>query len=177
MMRSWLTCWGSVLPIIVLGAVLRETRLLDDGLVDGAGVALNLLVGRDALAAGVVGSAFLQTVTYLSAMIVPVILVVVGYGTRLTRVGVRQAAPLVLVRFTVMLLIALAFNHVVVDLWLGLPPIVEASIFTLLILPPPFIVPIYLPRERRDELTLANNVLSLHTVISVAAFVVFVAVS
>ncbi|MCC2592110.1 hypothetical protein LKO27_01530 [Tessaracoccus sp. OS52] len=142
-----------------------------------AGLVLNLLGGSRWLEGNVIGAAFLQLVGYLAAMIVPVILIVVGHGTRLTRAGVRQAAPLVAARFALMLALALLVNHLVIRTWLGLPPIVEAAVFTLLILPPPFIVPIYLPRERRDEITLANNVLSLHTVISVAAFVVYVAVT
>lgn len=49
--------------------------------------------------------------------------------------------------------------------------------FTLLILPPPFIVPIFLPRSHKGEITYANNVLSLHTVISLMAFVTYIAVT
>jgi hypothetical protein len=44
----------------------------------------------------------------------------------------------------------------------------------LFILPPPFIVPIFLPRERAVETIYANNVLSLYTVVSVVTFVAYV---
>lgn len=142
-----------------------------------AGLLLNVLGLAPVLANNPVGAALLQTLSYLAAVIVPVILIVVGHGTRLTRDGVMQAAPLVVLRFATALTLALLLNHFVISGWLGLPPIVEAAVFTLLILPPPFIVPIFLPRSRRDEITYANNVLSLHTVVSLVAFVTYIAVT
>ena len=142
-----------------------------------AGVILNVSGLRDPIAASPVGAAVLQTLTWVAATIVPIILIVVGYGTRLDRAGFRQAAPLVAVRFVVVLALALLVNWLVIRTLLGLPPIVEAAIFTLLILPPPFIVPIYLPRDRREEATYATNVLSLYTVVSVVAFIAWVAVT
>lgn len=141
-----------------------------------AGLLLNLL-GLGTILAGVpIGAAVLETVSLVAAIIVPVILIIVGHGTRLSRAGVWQAAPLVAARFSVTLTLALLLNHFVVSGWLGLPPVAEAAVFTLLILPPPFIVPIFLPRSRREEITYANNVLSLHTVVTLIAFVTYIAV-
>lgn len=142
-----------------------------------AGLVLNVSGLAPVLSGNPLGAAFLATLSYLAAIIVPVILIVVGHGTRLTRDGVMQAAPLVILRFSVTLTLALLLNRFVISGWLGLPPIVEAAVFTLLILPPPFIVPIFLPAGRKREITYANNVLSLHTVVSLMAFVVYVAVT
>jgi len=82
---------------------------------------------------------------------------------------------MVAARFATVLLLALTLNSVVIRGWLGLPPIFEAALFTLLVLPPPFIIPLYIPAERRADLAYTNNVLSLYTVVSVAAFVGYVA--
>ncbi|MGV8846008.1 hypothetical protein [Tessaracoccus sp.] len=142
-----------------------------------AGLLLNVSGMGPLLERNLVGAALLQTLSYLAAVIVPVILIVVGYGTRLTVSGMTQAAPLVAARLAVTLPLALLLNHFVIGGWLGLPPIVEAAVFTLLILPPPFIVPIFLPRERMREIVYSNNVLSLHTVLSLAALVTYVAVT
>ncbi len=142
-----------------------------------AGLLLNVAGLRPVLQGNPAGSALLQTLSYLAAIIVPLILIVVGYGTRLTRHGVIQAVPLVALRFGVVLTLALLLNHFVIGGVLGLPPIVEAAVFTLLILPPPFIVPIFLPTQRRDEIAYSNNVLSLHTVVSLAVFVLYIAVT
>jgi len=142
-----------------------------------AGLLFNVAGLGPVLANNPLGAALLQTLSYLAAIIVPVILIVVGHGTRLTRHGVAQSAPLVALRFAVVLTLALLLNHFVIDGVLGLPPIVEAAVFTLLILPPPFIVPIFLPKQRREEIAYSNNVLSLHTVVSLVAFVIYIAVT
>ena len=162
---------------VSMGETLRSFATSRVIIAIAAGLLLNVLKLAQPLAENPVGAALLQTLSYLAAIIVPVILIVVGHGTRLTRAGVLQAAPLVILRFAVVLSLALTLNHFVISGWLGLPPIVEAAVFTLLILPPPFIVPIFLPPERRDEITYANNVLSLYTVVSLVAFVTYIAVT
>ncbi len=139
-----------------------------------AGLLLNVLGLREAIAANAVGGGLLRTLEYLAAVIVPLILIVVGYGTRLSRSGVRQALPLVASRFAVTLAMGLLLSEAVVGQWLGLGAPVRAAVFMLFILPPPFIVPIFLPRRRQDEITYSNNVLSLYTVVSIATFVVYV---
>ncbi|AQP43809.1 AEC family transporter [Tessaracoccus flavus] len=141
------------------------------------GLLLNVTGVGGPLGETAVGGALLVATQYLAATIVPIILIVVGHGTRLGAAGVRQAAPLVAARFAVVLSLALLLNYVVIRQWLGLPPIVEAALFTLLILPPPYIVPIFLPKHRAADMTYANNVLSLHTVVSVAAFITYVALT
>jgi hypothetical protein len=57
---------------------------------------------------------------------------------------------------------------------LGLPMIYAHAVFTLMVLPPPFIVPLFIPQGRRSDLGYTNNVLSLYSLASVAAFVSYV---
>ncbi|AQP43808.1 AEC family transporter [Tessaracoccus flavus] len=142
-------------------------------------IAAGLLVNVTGLGArlgeAALGAAVLATIEHLAAVAVPLMLIFVGHGTRLSRDGVRQAAPFVAVRVAVLVPLALGLGHVVVDGILGLPPIVEAALFTLLILPPPFILPVLIPRRHQSDLTYATNVLSLHTVVSVGLFIAYVA--
>lgn len=140
------------------------------------GLALNALGLRPTLEANPFSGALLAAAGYLAAMIVPLILVIVGFGARLTLGGVREAAGFVAVRFLVCLVLAVVVSLFVVGRWLGLGVPVQAAVFMLLILPPPFIVPLYLPPRRSAEITFANNVLSLYTLVSVAAFVAYVVV-
>lgn len=139
-----------------------------------AGLLLNVLGWRGLLADNPVGGGVLRSLEYLAAVIVPLILLVVGYGTRLTRAGAKAAAPLVAARYVTTLALAVLLSEVVAGQWLGLGQPVRAAVFMLFILPPPFIVPIFLPRERAVETTYANNVLSLYTVVSVVTFVAYV---
>lgn len=139
-----------------------------------AGLLLNAVGVADELAANPFSAGVLGALGYLAAVIVPVILLVVGYGTRLSLAGMRQAAPLVALRFAACLILALVLSELVVGVWLGLDGYARAAVFMLFILPPPFIVPIFLPAHRRDEVGFSNNVLSLYTVVSVVTFVAYV---
>jgi len=49
----------------------------------------------------------------------------------------------------------------------------EVALFTLLVLPPPFIVPLYMKEGLPDERRTINNVLTLYTVVSIAIFTVY----
>lgn len=51
----------------------------------------------------------------------------------------------------------------------------QAALFTLLILPPPFIIQLTMKPGMPNERRYVNNVLSLYTVVSIAVFVVYVA--
>lgn len=139
------------------------------------GLALNVLGLAEPMTANPLTASLLRTLDHLGGLIVPLILIIVGFGSRLTLAGVREALPMVAARFAAVLVLALTLNAVVIRGMLGLPPIFEAALFTLLILPPPFIVPLYIPGDRRADLAYTNNVLSLYTVVSVAAFVGYVA--
>jgi hypothetical protein len=46
-----------------------------------------------------------------------------------------------------------------------------------MVLPPPFIIPLFIPRERRDDITDATNVVSLYALASVAVFVGYVLIT
>ncbi|MHA6525756.1 AEC family transporter [Tessaracoccus sp. G1721] len=161
---------GAVSVSETLGSFVRSPVII----AIAAGLLLNELGVADDLAANPFSGGVLGALGYLAAVIVPLILIVVGYGTRLSRTGVREAAPLVAVRFVVCLILALVLSELVVGRWLGLDQYARAAVFMLFILPPPFIVPIFLPAHRRDEVGYANNVLSLYTVISVVTFVAYV---
>ena len=49
----------------------------------------------------------------------------------------------------------------------------EIALFTLFILPPPFIVPLYMRQDLPDEKRYVNNVLMLYTVVSLAIFSIY----
>lgn len=139
-----------------------------------AGLLLNIAGLEPAITGTAVGAGIFAALDHLAAMIVPVILLIIGYGSRLTLAGIRQALPLVAVRYVVTLALAIVASWLVVGQWLGLGPIAQAAVFLTIILPPPFIVPIMLPARRAEEITYANNVVSLSTLLTVATFVGYV---
>lgn len=138
-----------------------------------SGTALNLLGATDWMTTALVPRSLIATLEMLSNIIGPLILIVVGYGTRISRNAFRAAGPVVLVRGGLIILIAAVITPVVARQLLGLPRILEHAIFTFLILPPPYIVPLYIPSDQEEDLVYSNNVLSSYTILSVVAFLIY----
>jgi len=69
--------------------------------------------------------------------------------------------------------LALVLNFFLIRELLHLEKLFEAGLFTLLVLPPPFIVPLYVKPEKSEERRYVNNVLTLYTVVSVVVFIVY----
>ena len=139
------------------------------------GLAANFVGLGPLISSGPIGGALMTTLKYLAAVIVPMVLLIVGQGVRLSRTGIRRALPLVLTRLALTVGLALLLGHWVTT-GLGLDPIYAKALFTLLVLPPPFIVPLFIPDGHADDLDYTNNVLSLYSLATVAVFVTYVAV-
>lgn len=141
------------------------------------GLAANFAGLGPSLGNGPIGTALMATLKYLAAVIVPLVLLIVGYGSRLSWTGVRAAFPLVASRLVVVLTLALSIGWLVFDRILGLEVIYRHALFTLMVLPPPFIVPLFIPAGRKNEAGYVNNVLSVYSLVSVAVFVGYVVVT
>ena len=116
-------------------------------------------------------AAGLEALGLLAATTTPLIALVIGSSTRLRRGSLAAPARLVAVRMTLWVTLALAFNAVVIRGVLGLDPLFEAAVLTMAVLPPPFVIPLYLPpgavaQRDRDEVL---NTLSLATIATLVA--------
>jgi hypothetical protein len=116
----------------------------------------------------------MATLEFLSKLTIPLILVTVGYGVRIDQAGLGEALIVAIIRLGIMIPLVLVLNTYLINYYLQLDRFFEIALFTLLIMPPPFIVPLY-TRENWDpkEKRYLNNVLTIHTVISVAIFLVY----
>lgn len=142
-----------------------------------AALMLNLAGLKDWFAEFPLGVATLETLGFLGDLLIPVILIIIGYGMKLSWSGVRDAAAVVAIRLAILAPLAILVNTLIVRRLLGLPPAFEAAVFTFFILPPPYIVPLFMRRDQTDERVFANNVLSLYTLVSLAIFVVYFALN
>lgn len=121
----------------------------------------------------VVGVALVETLDFLGNLLIPSILIIIGYGMQLTRDGVRAAMGVVVARLVVLIPLAILVSIVVVRRVLELDPAFEAAVFTFLVLPPPYIVPLFMRKDQTADRVYANNVLSVYTAISLAIFIVY----
>lgn len=134
------------------------------------GLGLNALGLAENLATWPVTGGVLAALGFLRDLTIPLILIIVGYGIKLDRHGLREAALVIGARLALLIPLALALNAVVVRGLLGLERGFEVALFILLILPPPFIIPLYMRGDDEAEKRYVNNVLTLYTVVSILIF-------
>jgi predicted permease len=164
---------GIQTPGRLLGAFIRSPVII----AILAGIAASLLGWRDALYDGLIVGGVMNTLVFLAALTVPLILLIVGYGISLDRQGAREALIPVSIRLAIVLPFALLLPVLLMNSLLDGNEYAQAALFTLLILPPPFIIPLYMKPGMRDEQRYVNNVLSLYTIISIGLFVAYVALN
>ena len=138
-----------------------------------AGIILNLIGLADDLANWPITGGILSSLQFLAAMTIPLILIIVGYGIKLDRQGIGSASRVVLIRLLILIPLALLLNHYLISGLLGLGKAYEIALFTLFLLPPPFIIPLFMKENLVDERRYVNNVLTLYTIASILVFAVF----
>jgi predicted permease len=116
----------------------------------------------------------MTTLAFLSNLTVPLILIIVGYGVKIDIEGLKEALIVVAIRLAIMIPFVSALNAYLIKNILHLDKFFEIAMFTLLIMPPPFIVPLYASKNLDiGEKSYINNVLTVHTIISVLIFLVY----
>jgi predicted permease len=142
-----------------------------------AGIGLNVVGAREFLYEFPLAGAVMTTLQHLGNLTIPLILIIIGYGIKFDRDGVREALLVVGMRLGLLIPLALLLNVYLIRGILQLEPLFEAALFTLFILPPPFIIPLYIRPNLSDEKRYINNVLTVHTVVSIAVYAVYFVVS
>jgi len=138
-----------------------------------AGIALNLLGVREQLYDYPVTGGIMLTLGYLGNLTVPLILLIVGYGIQLDRDRIKEASTVIGLRLAILLPLAILLSTILVRSILGLNEYFQAAMFTLLILPPPFIIPLYMKPNLVDEKRYVNNVLTVYTLVTIVLFTVY----
>lgn len=139
-----------------------------------AGLAFNLLGAEQFLINGPITGGIMATLGFLSNLVVPLILIIIGYGIRLDAGAIRETLPVIGVRLAILLPLAYLLNEYLIRGLLGLERGFQVALFTLLILPPPFIIPLYARADlAQDEKRLINNTLMVYTVVTIVIFSVY----
>jgi hypothetical protein len=143
-----------------------------------AGVAGSLLGLAEPLETNPIGGAGLTTLGMLAAVTTPAIAIVIGYSTSFSAGSLRDPVRTLAVRLPIWIVLAIIFNIVVIDGLLGLDRLFQAAVMTMAILPPPFVVPLYMARARGSDVSddpdhdYLVNTLSLATIVTLVAITV-----
>lgn len=116
------------------------------------------------------GTALLDAVAIAASAAVPLSLIIVGFELPLEFRRFKNILPAVLLRLTMMMILAYLINTLIIVRWLHLDELYSAALFTMFILPPPFIIPMSIIGEC-DHKQYVLDFISLHLVVSLVAFI------
>ena len=138
----------------------------------GAGVAGNLIGLGPVLDSSPVGVAVLRALALLGATTTPLIAIVIGYATRVRPGALGRPVRTIAVRLTAWVVLGFAFTQLIVLGALGLDPLFGAAVMTMVVLPPPFVIPIVMGSRPEDagERDYVADTLTIGTIVTLVAF-------
>ena len=140
-------------------------------------ITINLLGLTSTLKGFLLSDGIFQFLDTLAGLTGPLILLMIGFEIHIKKDNLKSSIEMVGIRLGTLIPLALLLNHFVINLALGLEKKFQAAFFTLLILPPPFIIPIFMKKGLDDEKAFINNTLMLHTVTSIVVFIIYFAMN
>ncbi|MFB0919786.1 MAG: hypothetical protein QMB62_02720 [Oscillospiraceae bacterium] len=115
-----------------------------------------------------------NVLTLLGNLTVPIICITIGYELRINLSNITRPFMTVLLRMALMLGFAFLINRFLVTGVLHLDKSFEVALYTMFILPPPFVIPMFMDQKAEKEKNDILNVISLHIVMTLAAFLILI---
>lgn len=111
-----------------------------------------------------------EVITLLGNLTVPLICLVIGYELKFDFHSARLSVKTIVIRKLLLIVLALLMNKVVFVRILHLEPLYEYALLTMFLMPPPFVIALFLKEDDQESQQYVVNTLSLSTIISIALF-------
>lgn len=155
---------------------LRETLLafLKTPVIIGilAGIAANQIGLMALLNSSPITAGVLRTVELVAGLTTSLIALIIGYEMQLQKDQLREPLKTIGLRLLFWLPIGLLISVVLIDRLLQLDRDFQAAVMTMIILRPPFVIPLFIPEVDNSNRTYVVNMLSLATVVTLFAFAI-----
>ncbi len=138
----------------------------------GAGLVADRLGLLRLLAAAPVVSAFPEALKLVGTMTTPLVALLIGFDLRIQLRGLARPALALGLRLLFWIPVGWAIAELVVRRWLGLDAAVVPAVMLMVVLPPPFVIPIFLPEGEREELDFTVRTLALSSLVTLVAVTV-----
>lgn len=147
-------------------------------------VILAILLGSLCGSAGVISAieqapvltSVLEAIRLLSNLTSPIICIIIGYELHVSLKALKGPLLASITRLVILLVIAFALNKVLIGGILQLDKSYETALYTLFLLPPPFVVPIYMKESNGSDRDFMLNSISISILLSLAAFLILILV-
>jgi predicted permease len=143
-------------------------------------IALGIIAGScgisDTIKSSAILNSVLETVSMLAAPTIPLICIAIGYEMKLDLKSIWMPLKTIITRMLCLVCFALLLNEFVIDRILHLDRIFQVALLVMFILPPPFIIPLYIKEEDEKNKHYILNTLTLNTLTTLAAFFIISAI-
>jgi malate permease and related proteins len=119
-----------------------------------------------------VAGALPEAIGLVGRMTTPLVALLIGYDLRIELRGLGRPALALGLRLLFWIPVGLAITELVVRRWLRLDAAVVPAVMLMMVLPPPFVIPIFLPEGEREELDFTVRTLALATLVTLVAVTV-----
>jgi predicted permease len=110
-----------------------------------------------------------QAIAIVGGMTTPLVAILIGFDLRLSLRGLGRPALTLGLRLLFWIPVGLVTAELVLQRWLHLGRWPVAAIMLLVVLPPPFVIPIFLPEEKQEDLDFTIRTLALATLVTLVA--------
>lgn len=142
-----------------------------------AGLLINVIGLRPILEGFFLTSGLLNTITMLASITTPLILIIVGYGMSFETHYMKKSIQLLVFRLVFVFTLGYLLKMLLIDPLFHMNDLFDMSYYTFLILPPPFMLVIFIAQYDTEESAIvANNTIVLNTLFTIVAFSVGVVV-
>lgn len=118
-----------------------------------------------------------NVLTLLGNMTVPLICIILGYELHINTKNIIKPLLTVLLRMALMLGFAFLINDLLVIRVLKLDSSFGLALFTMFILPPPFVIPVFMDEKAEKEKSDIMNVISINIVLTLVAFLILISIT
>jgi malate permease and related proteins len=118
------------------------------------------------------GYSLMETLAFLGGLTTPLVAIVIGYEMHLSRQAFRKPGIAVGIRLLYWVPVGLLINYFIIDRLLNLDHGFKAAVLTMFILPPPFIIPLFMTSAEKRDRNIILNTLTLATLVTIVAFTI-----
>ena len=122
------------------------------------------------LAASSIGDSLLETVRLVGSMTTPLVAIAIGYELQLRSGEISRPLRTIATRLLIWVPAGLAFSMLVVGRLLHLDTAFQAAVLTMAILPPPFVIPLFMPNADEADVNFVVNALTLAILVTLVAY-------
>ena len=125
-----------------------------------AGLAFNQIGITGMLSESAVGESILETVRLIGSMTTPLVAIAIGFELQLRAGALSKPLRTIATRLLIWVPAGLAFSLLVVGRLLHLDTAFQAAVLTMAILPPPFVIPLFMPNADEADVNFVVNALN-----------------